>query len=115
MKAHSIDRDSPDRVEPAQDHRRGLAVKPSWYAVSTYDRTVNPDFQRFVARRMGTKTIEVKASHLPLTSEPAAKAMREHQFAQTEAIGTCANSSASTLFHPLLLRSHRDESSNAPS
>ena len=26
--------------------------KPSWYAVSTEDRTINPDLQRFMARRM---------------------------------------------------------------
>jgi pimeloyl-ACP methyl ester carboxylesterase len=38
--------------------------KPSWYAVSTEDRTINPDLERFMAKRMGAKTIEVKASHL---------------------------------------------------
>src|SRR5580698_5908344 len=37
--------------------------KPSWYAVSTEDRTINPDLERFMAKRMGAKTIEVKASH----------------------------------------------------
>ncbi|MGA2125520.1 MAG: alpha/beta hydrolase [Xanthobacteraceae bacterium] len=44
--------------------------KPSWYAVSTEDRTINPDLQRFMAKRMGAKTIEVKASHLSLISHP---------------------------------------------
>src|SRR5262247_2299498 len=44
--------------------------KPSWYAVSTEDRTINPDLQRFMAKRMGAKTIEVKASHLSLISQP---------------------------------------------
>jgi hypothetical protein len=39
--------------------------KPSFYAVSTEGRTINPDLERFMARRMGAKTIEVKASHLP--------------------------------------------------
>ncbi len=38
--------------------------KPSFYAVSTEDRTINPDLERFMAKRMGAKTIEVKASHL---------------------------------------------------
>ncbi|MCA2408891.1 alpha/beta hydrolase [Rhizobium leguminosarum bv. viciae 248] len=42
--------------------------KPSWYAVSTEDRTINPDLERFMAKRMGAKTIEVKASHLSLIS-----------------------------------------------
>ena len=44
--------------------------KPSWYAVSTEDRTINPDLERFMAKRMGARTIEVKASHLSLISHP---------------------------------------------
>jgi pimeloyl-ACP methyl ester carboxylesterase len=44
--------------------------KPSYYAVSTEDRTINPDLERFMARRMGAKTIELKASHLSLISHP---------------------------------------------
>jgi pimeloyl-ACP methyl ester carboxylesterase len=44
--------------------------KPSFYAISTQDRTINPDLQRFMAKRMGAKTIEVKASHLALISQP---------------------------------------------
>lgn len=44
--------------------------KPSWYAVSTEDRTINPDLERFMAKRMGAKTIELKASHLSLISRP---------------------------------------------
>jgi pimeloyl-ACP methyl ester carboxylesterase len=44
--------------------------KPSFYAVSTEDRTIDPDLERFMAKRMGAKTIEVKASHLSLISHP---------------------------------------------
>jgi pimeloyl-ACP methyl ester carboxylesterase len=44
--------------------------KPSFYAVSTQDRTINPDLQRFMARRMGAKTLEVQSSHLSLISHP---------------------------------------------
>jgi pimeloyl-ACP methyl ester carboxylesterase len=44
--------------------------KPSFYAVSTEDRTINPDLERFMAKRMGAKTIEVEASHLSLISHP---------------------------------------------
>ena len=44
--------------------------KPSFYAVSTEDRTINPDLERFMAKRMGAKTIEVKVSHLSLISHP---------------------------------------------
>jgi pimeloyl-ACP methyl ester carboxylesterase len=44
--------------------------KPSFYAVSSEDRTINPDLERFMAKRMGARTIEVKASHLSLISHP---------------------------------------------
>ena len=44
--------------------------KPSWYAVSTEDRTINPDLQRFMAKRMSARTIEVNASHVSLISQP---------------------------------------------
>ena len=45
-------------------------AKPSFYAVSTQDRTINPDLERFMAKRMGARTIEVTASHLSLISHP---------------------------------------------
>jgi pimeloyl-ACP methyl ester carboxylesterase len=44
--------------------------KPSFYAVSTEDRTINPDLERFMAKRMGARTIEVNSSHLSLISRP---------------------------------------------
>jgi pimeloyl-ACP methyl ester carboxylesterase len=44
--------------------------KPTWYAVSTQDRTIDPDLQRFMAKRMGARTIELPASHVSLLSHP---------------------------------------------
>src|SRR6202167_803074 len=44
--------------------------KPSFYSVSTEDRTINPDLERFMAKRMGAKTIELESSHLSLISHP---------------------------------------------
>jgi pimeloyl-ACP methyl ester carboxylesterase len=44
--------------------------KPSWYAVSKQDQTINPDLQRFLARRMGATTVEIDAGHLSLVSHP---------------------------------------------
>src|SRR5580692_1178404 len=44
--------------------------KPSYYAVSTEDRTINPDLERFMAKRMGATTIELKSSHVSLISHP---------------------------------------------
>ena len=45
-------------------------AKPSWYVVATQDRTVQPELQRFVAKRMGAKTHEVQSSHVPMLSQP---------------------------------------------
>jgi pimeloyl-ACP methyl ester carboxylesterase len=44
--------------------------KPSFYAVSTEDRTIDPGLERFMAKRMAAKTIELKSSHLSLISHP---------------------------------------------
>ena len=46
--------------------------KPTWYAVSKNDRTTSPDLERFLAARMGAKTIELDSSHLSIVSHPAA-------------------------------------------
>lgn len=46
--------------------------KPSFYAVSTEDRTIDPDLERFMAKRMNARTVELKASHLSLISHPQA-------------------------------------------
>ena len=43
-------------------------TKPSFYAVSTQDRTINPGLERFMAKRMGATTIEVTASHVSMIS-----------------------------------------------
>ena len=44
--------------------------KPSWYVVATEDRTVHPDLERFVAKRMGATTVEAASSHVPMLSQP---------------------------------------------
>ncbi|MCI0387940.1 MAG: alpha/beta hydrolase [Acidobacteria bacterium] len=45
--------------------------KPSWYIVANNDRTVQPELQRFVAKRMGATTCEVNSSHVPMLSNPS--------------------------------------------
>ena len=44
--------------------------KPSWYAVSKNDRTINTELERFMAARMKATTIEIDAGHLSLVSHP---------------------------------------------
>jgi pimeloyl-ACP methyl ester carboxylesterase len=60
--------------------------KPSWYIVGKKDRTVHPDLERAMAKRMGATVYELDSSHVPMLSEPervldvirtAAKAVQE--------------------------------------
>lgn len=44
--------------------------KPTWYAVSTADRTIDPDLERFMAKRMHAQTVEIDSSHVSLISHP---------------------------------------------
>jgi pimeloyl-ACP methyl ester carboxylesterase len=43
---------------------------PSWYAVSTKDRTISPQLQRFLAGRMRATTTEIDAGHLAMITHP---------------------------------------------
>ena len=44
--------------------------KPSLYILATLDRTVHPELQRFVAKRMNATVHEVASSHVPMLSNP---------------------------------------------
>ena len=46
-------------------------TKPSWYIVAKNDRTVPPDLERFVAKRMNATTREADSSHVPMLSQPS--------------------------------------------
>jgi pimeloyl-ACP methyl ester carboxylesterase len=43
---------------------------PSWYVVAKEDRALNPDLERFYAKRIGAKTTEIKSSHVVFISHP---------------------------------------------
>ena len=45
-------------------------TKPNFYAVSRNDRTINPDLERFMAKRIGAQTIELDSSHVSMLSHP---------------------------------------------
>src|SRR5262250_752397 len=44
--------------------------KPSWYIIAKNDRTVHPDCERFLAKRMGATTTEAASSHVVMLSQP---------------------------------------------
>ena len=43
---------------------------PSWYIVASEDRAINPELERFYAKRIGATTTEIKSSHVPFLSQP---------------------------------------------
>ncbi len=47
---------------------------PSWFIVAQEDRVINPDLERFFAKRMNARIIEIKSSHAVLLSHPQAVA-----------------------------------------
>jgi len=61
---------------PAQDlfnqKVKGTAwkTKPSWYIVGKNDKTVHPELERFVAKRMRATVTELDSSHVPMLSQP---------------------------------------------
>lgn len=57
-------------------------LRPNWYAVSKQDRTINPDLERFMAKRMNATTIELDSGHLSLVSHAEAIAKLILQAAQ---------------------------------
>ena len=67
--------------------------KPTWYVVAKNDRTIQPELERFCAKRMGATTVEADSSHVPMLSQPklvidvilaAAKAVQRAAAGQVE-------------------------------
>lgn len=52
----------------------GWKTKQSWALIATEDRAINPDLMRFMAKRAGSKPVEVKGSHAVFMSQPNAVA-----------------------------------------
>ena len=43
---------------------------PSWSLLTTEDRALNPELERFYAKRMGATITEIRSSHVPFLSHP---------------------------------------------
>jgi len=48
----------------------GWRTIPSWYLVAQRDRTINPDVERFYAKRMNATVTEANSDHVPFLSQP---------------------------------------------
>jgi pimeloyl-ACP methyl ester carboxylesterase len=45
-------------------------TKPSWAVITTADRTVNPELQRFMAARAGSTVVDIDGSHAAFIAHP---------------------------------------------
>jgi pimeloyl-ACP methyl ester carboxylesterase len=45
-------------------------TKPSWYIVAKNDKTIQPDLERYFAKRMNAKVTEADSSHVIMLSKP---------------------------------------------
>jgi pimeloyl-ACP methyl ester carboxylesterase len=63
---------APPSTELFLSNAPGVAwkTKPSWYIVANDDKAVNPELERFVAKRMHATTYDVDSSHVPMLSHP---------------------------------------------
>jgi pimeloyl-ACP methyl ester carboxylesterase len=59
-----------EKLFAARTTQAAWRSKPSWYAVSSQDRVIDPGLERFLAKRMKAKTIELPASHVAMLSHP---------------------------------------------
>lgn len=50
----------------------GWKTLPSWHAIATSDKAINPAAERFGAERAGSTIVEIDASHSIAVSQPAA-------------------------------------------
>ena len=63
---------APPSTELFASNAPGVAwkTKPSWYIVANHDMAVNPDLERFCAKRMNATTYDIDSSHVPMLSHP---------------------------------------------
>lgn len=45
-------------------------MKPSWFVIASEDRTIAPEQHKFMAARIGAKTITLAASHVAMLAKP---------------------------------------------
>ena len=63
---------APPSTELFASNAPGVAwkTKPSWYIVANHDMAVNPELERFCAKRMNATTYDIDSSHVPMLSHP---------------------------------------------
>ena len=56
---------------------------PTWYLVGKQDETINPDLERWMAKRIGARVTELESSHVSFISHPGVVVRLTEQAAAT--------------------------------
>lgn len=67
---HAVQQPASLRVFAGVCSNPAWKTKPSWYVVATEDKTINPELEKWMARRAGSKTSVLKAGHVAMLSKP---------------------------------------------
>ena len=65
-------------------------AKPSWYLVTTEDKMIPPDAQRFMSKRAGSTVTETRGSHAIYVSQPGTVARIIEQAAEKQLVAAPA-------------------------
>jgi pimeloyl-ACP methyl ester carboxylesterase len=60
----------PRNCSPATPPAAAWNTKPSLFSVANNDMAVNPELERFCAKRMNATTHDIDSSHVPMLSHP---------------------------------------------
>jgi len=61
-----------EHVFAEQSGEPAWKTKPSWYILAKSDRSISPELERMMAKRAGSKTTEIEASHVVMISHAKA-------------------------------------------
>jgi pimeloyl-ACP methyl ester carboxylesterase len=67
---YAVQQPSSPRVFAGVCSNPAWKTKPSWYVVASEDKTINPELDKWMAKRANAKTTILKASHVAMLSKP---------------------------------------------
>lgn len=67
---HTVQTPASPAVFGAVGANAAWKTRPSWYVVASDDKTINPELEKFMAKRANSKTTALKASHVAMLSKP---------------------------------------------
>ncbi len=67
---HAVQQPASPKVFAGVAANAAWKTKPSWYVVAAEDKVINPDLEKWMAKRAGSKITILDASHVAMVSKP---------------------------------------------